>query len=304
MNLDMAITNTLKRNPMENAMHGVMSNFGAQYELNAYSTVAKFAEEFIPVTVGVASPSSIVRPSIPGVTIADAPLTGYQTEIPGYRLVFVPAGTSKVTGASAKNIWCLYRLQEDKPGFWARLSGNTETTWSEVVVAEKSGARSSWRIIDTIKGLPNMENATKQELTSSVAAHMNQGVVPVDEISIDMDASKVYSEVPDANLIYGLMVDEGGDVTPIVDSDIAGSAPFGAEGFGSTGPMELGMAPTYTGVKLQRNNTFMGDTMIHTPLTRAQAGMTRTPLGDPVGVHTAPPTRMIRHKQIRNSRSL
>lgn len=295
MNLDLAITNTLKRNPMENAMHGVMSNFGAQYELNAYPTVAKQAEDFIPVTVGVGSPSSMVRPSIPGVTIADAPLTAYQTQIPGYRLVFVPQGTSKVTGAAAKNIWCLYRLQENTPGFWARLTGNSETTWTEVVVAEKSGARSSWRMIDTINAQPNMEAAVKQELGSSIAAHMNQGVVPVEAISIDMDASKVYSETPDATLVYGLQIDDG---------DIAGSQPMAAEGFGSTGAMELGMAPTYNGVKVQRNNTFMGDSMITTPLTRAQAGMIRTPLGDPVGVHTAPPTKMMSHKQIRNSRSL
>ena len=37
MNLDLAIQNTLKRSPMESAMHGVLSNFGAQYELKSYT---------------------------------------------------------------------------------------------------------------------------------------------------------------------------------------------------------------------------------------------------------------------------
>jgi len=37
MNLDLAIQNTLKRSPMDSAMHGVLSNFGGQYELKSYT---------------------------------------------------------------------------------------------------------------------------------------------------------------------------------------------------------------------------------------------------------------------------
>jgi len=33
MNLDLAIQNTLRRSPMEGAMHGVMSDFGSTYQL-------------------------------------------------------------------------------------------------------------------------------------------------------------------------------------------------------------------------------------------------------------------------------
>ncbi len=35
MNLDLAIQNTLKRSPMENAMYGVVSNLGQSFELHA-----------------------------------------------------------------------------------------------------------------------------------------------------------------------------------------------------------------------------------------------------------------------------
>ena len=45
MNLDLAIQNTLKRSPMDGAMHGVLSNFGAQYELRSYTENAELADQ-------------------------------------------------------------------------------------------------------------------------------------------------------------------------------------------------------------------------------------------------------------------
>jgi hypothetical protein len=63
------------------------------------------------------------------------------------------------------------------------------------------------------------------------------------------------------------------------------------EASGSTRQFELGLASEYAGVAKQRNHTFMGDTVIPQPLSSAQIGMVRTPLGDPVGLHVAPPTR-------------
>ena len=44
MDLDLAIQNTLKRSPMEGAMHGVLSDFGGTYQLNAYTESASAAE--------------------------------------------------------------------------------------------------------------------------------------------------------------------------------------------------------------------------------------------------------------------
>jgi len=47
MNLDLAIQNVLKRSEMENAMHGVMSNFGGTYQLTSYTESAKSAESIL-----------------------------------------------------------------------------------------------------------------------------------------------------------------------------------------------------------------------------------------------------------------
>ena len=70
----------------------------------------------------------------------------------------------------------------------------------------------------------------------------------------------------------------------------------------TNGGLEMNLASAYHGVSKQKNDTFMGDTVIPTPLTQAQVGMLRTPLGDPVGVHIAPPTRPM--GAVRTNRSL
>ena len=51
MNLDLAIQNVLKRSEMENAMHGVMSNFGGSYQLTSYTESAKSAESILGTPV-------------------------------------------------------------------------------------------------------------------------------------------------------------------------------------------------------------------------------------------------------------
>ena len=65
---------------------------------------------------------------------------------------------------------------------------------------------------------------------------------------------------------------------------------------------ELNLASEYQGVAKQRNDTFMGDTVIPQPLSSAQVGMLRTPLGDPVGLHVSPPTRHMGN--VKTNRSL
>ena len=85
-----------------------------------------------------------------------------------------------------------------------------------------------------------------------------------------------------ANLQAGTVnVVQGGyslDTDPSDDSiEMAGAQPFGAEGYGN-GPMELLLAPLTNGIGLQKNNTFMGDTLIPQPLSNAQIGTLRTPL--------------------------
>jgi len=63
MNLDMAITNALRRGPMESAMHGVVSNYGQSYELHAVPQTIKKAENMFGKKIAVATHASIDKVS-------------------------------------------------------------------------------------------------------------------------------------------------------------------------------------------------------------------------------------------------
>ena len=52
MNLDLAIKNAIKRGPMDNAMHSVVSNYGQAFELHAYHQDVKSAEDLMGVNLG------------------------------------------------------------------------------------------------------------------------------------------------------------------------------------------------------------------------------------------------------------
>ena len=66
MNLDLAIQNTLKRSPMDSAMHGVASNLGdGHYRLNAFYESEEEAKAILgePLAFYVPNPvSAYVRP--------------------------------------------------------------------------------------------------------------------------------------------------------------------------------------------------------------------------------------------------
>lgn len=95
MDIDLAIRNTLKRSPMENAMHGVVSNLGQSFELHAIPQTVKRAEEILGHKVGVAHSNPLARPVatkqpiawIDGVHHADtmvpAPITMSKSDIMG-----------------------------------------------------------------------------------------------------------------------------------------------------------------------------------------------------------------------------
>jgi len=65
MNLDLAILNTLKRGPLENAMHGVISNYGQSYELHAIPQTIKRAEEMMGTRVGLVASNPLARATVP-----------------------------------------------------------------------------------------------------------------------------------------------------------------------------------------------------------------------------------------------
>ena len=63
MNLDLAIQNTIKRSPMENAMHGVISNLGQSFELHAIHNTVRSAEQIMGQKVGVAHTNPLAKPT-------------------------------------------------------------------------------------------------------------------------------------------------------------------------------------------------------------------------------------------------
>ena len=65
MNLDLAIQNTLKRGPLDNALHGVISNYGQTYELHAIPQTIKNAEDMFGTSVGFMAPNPMAKASIP-----------------------------------------------------------------------------------------------------------------------------------------------------------------------------------------------------------------------------------------------
>ena len=95
MDIDLAIGNTLKRSPMENAMYGVVSDLGQSYELHAIPQTVKRAEEILGHKVGVATANPLAKPVataqpiawIDGVHHADtmvpAPITMSRSDVLG-----------------------------------------------------------------------------------------------------------------------------------------------------------------------------------------------------------------------------
>ena len=246
MNLDLAIQNVMKRSKMEGAMHGVMSNFGASYELMAYTDSAKAAENILGVTVAHMSPNQLSRPSYQ----TQAAETVY-TATPPTEDVSINFGLIQLNYTASSRNWTLSSM--GAPTFWNKLF-STEPT-SKILIT-KYGTNSSHRFLTSVES-SGLSASMKNQIASFVMTHMQSGSV------------RSYQQ--------GFTVD-----TQTLDDAITSS--------------------TYRGVAKLSNNTFMGDTVIPQPLSAAQLGTVRTALGDPVGVHIAPPTRHM--GAIRTNRSL
>tara|TARA_R110002020_G_scaffold1492_8_gene6738 strand:- start:6755 stop:7558 length:804 start_codon:yes stop_codon:yes gene_type:complete len=267
MNLDLAIQNVLKRSEMESAMHGVMSNFGNTYQLTSYTESAKAADSILGVPVAHMSPNALSRPTITKkadtYTQAD-PSGNLSTMIDGFNLTY---------DAKTKN-WTLG--QQEKPNFWNNLFGMRPKT---KVIVTTYGTNASHRFLTAVEQMTTLSASTKNKIGSYVMTNMRT-------VSVQ-------------SLQQGFTV----DTEPIDDAiTYSSSAKVLEAPVMNNGGLEMNLASAYSGVSKQKNDTFMGDTVIPTPLTQAQIGMVRTPLGDPVGVHIAPPTRPM--GAVRTNRSL
>jgi len=255
MNLDLAIQNTLRRNPMESAMHGVMSDFGGTYQLTAYTESSKAAEDILGKPVAHMSPNALSRPAhaeTKRVIKHAEPTSDVSTVIDGYTVSY---------SASSKN-WTL--SSTGVPGFWDKLLGRSGKS---TVLATKYGANSGHRFLSEIESLSELSPRCKNKIAAYVLE--NSGRISTETLQT------------------GYTV----DTQPLDDAITSSGSTRILEASGSSRQFELGLATAYSGVAKQRNDTFMGDTVIPQPLSQAQIGMVRTPLGDPVGVHVAPPTR-------------
>ena len=267
MNLDLAIQNVLKRSEMESAMHGVMSDFGNTYQLTSYTESAKAAESILGVPVAHMTPNILSRPVITkkAETFAAAdPNQNLATKIDGFTLTY---------DAKTKN-WTLG--QQKNPGFWESILGGKPRI---KVIATTYGTNSSHRFLSSIEQMKTISASTKNKIGSYVMINMGNVSVQTLQQGYSVDTQPIDDAITSSSTSRVLEA-------PVMNN----------------GGIEMGLASVYNGVAKQKNDTFMGDTVIPTPLTRAQLGMVRTPLGDPVGVHIAPPTRPM--GAVRTNRSL
>jgi len=302
MNLDLAIQNTLKRNPMENALHGVMDDYGAQFQLTSFTSTAKGAEAIFGAPVAVMAPNILSRPTTTRTRKAsEGSREPYSANIgEGYRLEYSPTGPS----------WTLYRIEKVTPTIGDRLlaflKGEKAQKDKLVPTIERSGTYATNRFLTTLDYRKDFTFQFKQKIASAVIAHMEGGTISglQEGYTVDTDPSDDLSED-----LTAVIIENTSPITVESGVEIQGSQPISGDGFNrapNNAPMEMSLADAYTGVAKQSNGNFMGDTVIPTPLTRSQAGLLFDALGNPAGIPIRPPTRMPPNAiyALRNSRSL
>jgi len=144
MNLDLAISNTLKRSPMDSAMHGVASNLGdGHYRLNAFYESEEEAKAILgePLASYVPNPiSAYVRPPT------------QPPELPNPDSFTQEVGNGySVSYDQSSQTWALNKMVQKNGlnGLWARITGSSNDEPKPLV--SKSGANSMHRFLTTIQ---------------------------------------------------------------------------------------------------------------------------------------------------------
>jgi len=233
MQLDLAIQRELKRSPMENAMHGVSENLGAGYTLKALPQTMKSVNEMFGVNLGQLNSHAGARPAITEATVAPA----FSELIDGYTLSWDPSGSK----------WSLSQgpVATKEESFWGRLWNNLNGTKPEpAIIIVKYGKGSAHRFLSALEPNDSITHETKVAIANRVVSSLN-------------------SELAFPTLQTGLSV---ADTT---EMQIAGTEPVSGTNF-NNGAMEMNMAESMAGTSKQKNATFMGDTIIPSPVSRAQ----------------------------------
>ena len=275
MNLDLAIQNTLKRSPMEGAMHGVLSNFGAQYELRSYTENAGLADQLFGDRVGITAPvgdSQLSKAVLPeDATFAPPTMEGFN------QVLNINGETYTVSYATANNNFSLTKLRPST-GFdrfvnWFKSGG--KDTDSSTVLITKYGGDSGHRFLTSVEE-SDLNDDVKNAVISEVLANMSPEITAVIQVPSQTEMS------------------------------LAGTSPVSSQSMNQSNVMEMDLASEYRGVQKLKSDHFMGDTIVPTPLSHIQSGMLRNAEGfnqNPVGQHIAPPTKLAGAPR-KNSRSL
>ncbi|MBP98834.1 hypothetical protein CMK18_23035 [Candidatus Poribacteria bacterium] len=275
MNLDLAIQNTLKRSPMEGAMHGVLSNFGAQYELRSYTENAGLADQLFGDSVGITAPvgdSQLSKAVLPDdATFAPPTMEGFN------QVLNINGETYTVSYATANNNFSLTKLRPST-GFdrfvnWFK-SGGKDTDTSTVLIT-KYGGDSGHRFLSAVEE-SDLHDTVKNAVISEVLANMSPEITAVIQVPSQTEMS------------------------------LAGTSPVSSQSMNQSNVMEMDLASEYRGVQKLKSDHFMGDTIVPSPLSHIQSGMLRNAEGfnqNPVGQHIAPPTKLAGAPR-KNSRSL
>ena len=278
MDLDLAIQNTLRRSPMDSARHGVLSNFGGHYELKSYTENAGLADQLFGQSVGITAPvgdANLAKPHIGGTSKSQVVGPVNQTFISDateYTVSYAPEGANweLVAVTSAPSGW-------DKVVNFFKTAG--QSTGNRVVVLTKYGDQSAHHFLSALE-----ESSLSDDVKNRTASIVVSALSPEVKAVVAQPA-----QVPE-------------------NPDIAGTAPISAQSFNQSNVMEMDLAAEYKGVRKLRSDSFMGDTVIPTPLSNIGAGMLRNAEGfnqNPVGQHIAPPTKMAGAESFKkNSRSL
>tara|TARA_B100002019_G_scaffold284508_1_gene292265 strand:+ start:1896 stop:2723 length:828 start_codon:yes stop_codon:yes gene_type:complete len=275
MNLDLAIQNTLKRSPMEGAMHGVLSNFGAQYELRSYTENAGLADQLFGDKVAVTAPVGDEQ-------LSKAVLPDNATFAPPAQSSFTQTfnlngATYIVTYSNDNNNYTLSQVQEasgfDRFVNWFKSGGKSQET--STVLITKYGGDSGHRFLTAVEESTLQDNV-KNAIISEVLTNMSPEITAVIQVPSQTEMS------------------------------LAGTSPVSSQSMNQSNVMEMDLASEYRGVQKLKSDHFMGDTIVPTPLSHIQSGMLRNAEGfnqNPVGQHIAPPTKLAGAPR-KNSRSL
>jgi hypothetical protein len=299
MNLDIAIQNTMKRGPMENAMHGVMDNHGGRYQLTSYNSSAKGAEAIFGRPMGSMTNNPLSRPTTTR-RVSEAESMGPLSANvgAGYEVEFSPEG----------EVWTLYRVEEVPKNIGQKIgdffTGNSDTPEMErTPTIQRGGTYSLNRFLTVLNNRSDLSKTLKGQVASIVVQHANTATSNPDfteATTADQAAGQMVSSPPVA-YAEGVVTPFGADttLTPALAGAAAGSQPLSGQSFNSTN-----VSIDARGVREQRGG-FGGPTHIPSPLTPSELGIVRDASGNPPNKHIAQgvtlPRTGVRHS---NGRSL